>query len=317
MKDVIMKHNNLLLTIVMLLISTTASLFAQSADYNEYEIYTTAKTNPNPYAFYGIEPEPKLFKLSPRNSINSSGLGGLFVAETADKLKDHQMAISSRYKYRKLTSTKGQAFFKTEDGDVASFETSITWIGKWAEWSITVPIQEWSLSAPRTFGNRGEKNNGLGNINLGFKYTDLKDHSYYRFALGVTCTCDTGNSNNMAPAGSSDETSTKIFGCVTTKETDRATGNLELGALLNKEGEDWFLYNFGLTYEITDKVSFIGEIVGEVAGGDDKDNMDMVIGLRLAPTKDFTVEAAYYRNLRTYREYGWDNQFQIGCSKQW
>ena len=312
-----MKYNNLLLTIVMLLLSTTASLFAQSADFNEYEIYSTAKTNPYPYDFHGIEPESKLFKLTPRNSINSSGLGGLFVAETAEKLNAKQMILSTRYKYRKLTSTKGQAFFTTEEGDVASFETSLTWIGKWAEWSVTVPIQEWSLSAPRTFGRRGEKNNGLGNINVGFKYTDLKDHSYYRFALGVTCTCDTGNSNNMAPAGSSDETSTKIFGCVTTKETDRATGNLELGALLNKEGEDWFLYNFGLTYEITDKVSFIGEIVGEVAGGDDKDNMDMVLGLRLAPTKDFTVEAAYYRNLRTYREYGWDNQFQIGCSKQW
>ncbi|MBQ2595024.1 MAG: hypothetical protein II567_17285, partial [Candidatus Riflebacteria bacterium] len=71
------------------------------------------------------------------------------------------------------------------------------------------------------------------------------------------------------------------------------------------------------TYEITDRVSFIWEIAGEVAGGDDKDNMDMVFGFRLAPIKDFTFEAAYYRNLRTYREYGWDNQFQMGVSKQW
>lgn len=312
-----MKLKKMLLAAAMLLVSSTAILSAQSADFNDYEIYSTAKTNPNPYTYYGTKPKETLFKLTPRNSINSSGLGGLFVAETAEKLDAQQMVISSRYKYHKLSSTKGQAFFTTEDGDVSSFETSLTWIGRWAEWSVTVPIQNWSLSAPRTFGRRADSNNGLGNINLGFKYTDLKDHSYYRFAFGLSCTCDTGNSNNMAPAGSNDETSTKIFGCVTTKETDRATANLELGALLNKEKDDWFLYNFGVTYDITDKVSFIGEIVGEVAGGDDKDNMDMVIGFRLAPTKDFTVETAYYRNLRTYREYGWDNQFQIGACQKW
>lgn len=300
-----------------MILSTVSFLSAQTADLNDYEIYTLPQTNPNPYKYYGMKPEEKLFKLTPRNSINSSGLAGLFVAETAEKLTAKQMVLSSRYKYRKLSSTKGQAFYTTEDGDVSSFETSLTWIGKWAEWSVTVPIQEWSLSAPRTFNRRAETNNGLGNINLGFKYTDLPDHSYYRFAFGISCTCDTGNSNDMAPAGSNDETSTKIFGCVTTKETDRATANLELGALINKENEDWFLYNFGITYDITEKVSFIGEIVGEVAGGDDKDNMDMVCGLRLSPVKDFTIEMAYYRNLRTYREYGWDNQFQIGAAKQW
>ncbi|MBP5467964.1 MAG: transporter [Candidatus Riflebacteria bacterium] len=312
-----MNLKNLLLTTSMLLLSTTAILSAESADFNEYEIYSTAKTNPNPYTYYGTKPKETLFKLTPRNSINSSGLGGLFVAETAEKLTAQQMVLSSRYKYRKLSSTKGQAFYTTEDGDVASFETSLTWIGRWAEWSVTVPIQEWSLSAPRTFHRRAQTNNGLGNIAFGFKYTDLKDHSYYRFALGACCTCDTGNSNDMAPAGSNDETSTKIYGCVTTKETDRATANLELGALINKEDEDWFIYNFGITYDVTPKVSFIGEIVGEVAGGDDKDNMDMVLGFRFAPVKDFTFEVAYYRNLRTYREYGWDNQFQIGASKQW
>ncbi len=306
-----------IIMILTLLVISPSILFAQSADFNEYEIYSTARTNPNPYTYGGLEPEKSLFKLTPRNSINSSGLGGLFVAETAEKLTAKQMVISSKYKYHKLSSTKGQAFFTTEEGDVSSFETSLTWIGKWAEWSVTVPIQEWSLSAPRTFGKRADENNGLGNINLGFKYTDLKDHSYYRFAFGISCSCDTGNSNDMTPAGSNDETTTKIFGCVTTKETDKATANLELGALINKEDEDWFLYNFGITYELTDKVSFISELAGEVAGGDDKDNLDMVLGFRLSPVKDFTFEMAYYRNLRTYRQYGWDNQFQIGASKKW
>ena len=312
-----MKLKKLFLALSLVLLASASELPAMYDDYNDYEIYSTAKTNPNPNNYYGIEKEKSLFKLTPRNSINSSGLGGLFVAETAEKLTAQQMVLSMRYKYHELSSTKGQAFYTSEEGDVSSVETSITWIGKWAEWSITVPIQNWSLSAPRTFRQRADSNNGLGNIRLGFKYTDMEDHSYYRFALGLACTCDTGNSNNMAPAGSKDETTTKIFGCVTTKETDKATANLELGALLNKEDEDWFLYNFGVTYEVTDRVSFIWELVGEVAGGDDKDNMDMVFGFRLAPVKDFTFEAAYYRNLRTYREYGWDNQFQMGISKQW
>lgn len=295
----------------------TSKLFAQYTDFNDFEIYTAAKNTPNPHIFNGMNLESKLFKLTSRNAINSSGLGGLFVAETAEKLKSQQIILSSRFKYHEITSTKGQAFYSSEEGSVSTFETSMTWIGDWGDWSINVPVHRWDLSAPRTFGKRADSNNGIGNISLGFKYTDLKDHSYYRFALGTVVSCDTKNTNEMAPAGSSKGTTTKLFGCVTTKETDKATANLELGALLNKEKEDWFLYNFGLTYEITDVASFIGEIAGEVAGGNDKDNMDMILGFRLAPTSNFTFEAAYYKNLRTYRQYGWDNQFQIGGTLQW
>lgn len=310
-----MKIKNLILATTIALLAAATGSNAQYLDYNDYEIYSQAQTNP--YAYSKIGPEKKLFTLTPRNAINSSGLGGLFVAETAEKLTANQMVLSTRYKYHEITSTKGQAFYSSEEGSVSSFETSITWLGKWAEWAITIPVQKWDLSAPRTFRTRADSNNGLGNISVGFKYTDLPDHSYYRFAWGAVCTIDTGNSNEMTPAGSNDETSTKIFGCITTKETDKATANLELGALLNKEDDDWLVYNFGLTYEVTDVASFIGELAGEVAGGDDRDNLDMIVGIRLAPTKDFTAEFAYYRNLRTYRQYGWDNQFQIGGTFKW
>ena len=310
-----MKLKNIILIATVALLATVTSSNADYLNYNDYEIYSQAQTNP--YAYSKIGPEKKLFKLTPRNAINSSGLGGLFVAETAEKLTAQQLVLSSRYKYHELTSTKGQAFLNTEEGSVSKFETSLTWLGKWAEWSVTIPVAKWDLSAPRTFGSRADSNNGLGNMSVGFKYTDLPDHSYYRFAWGAVCTCNTGNSNDMVPAGSNDETSTKIFGCVTTKETDKATANLEIGALLNKEDEDWLIYNFGLTYEVTEVASFIGELTGEACGGDDKDNLDLVVGIRLAPTKDFTFEMAYYRNLRTYRQYGWDNQFQIGGTLQW
>lgn len=310
-----MKLKNLILATTIALLATATGSNAQYLDYNDYEIYSQAQTNP--YAYSKIGPEKKLFKLTPRNAINSSGLGGLFVAETAERLTANQAILSSRFKYHEITSTKGQAFYSSEEGSASSFETSLTWMGKWAEWSLTIPIQKWDLSAPHTFGTRADSNNGLGNLSVGFKYTDLPDHSYYRFAWGAVCSCNTRNSNDMTPAGSRDETSTKIFGCVTTKETDRATANLELGAFLNKEDDDWLIYNFGLTYEVTDVVSFIGELAGEVAGGDDRDNLDMVVGVRVAPSKDFTAEFAYYRNLRTYRQYGWDNQFQIGGTLKW
>lgn len=263
------------------------------------------------------EKRESLFKPNSRTAINSNGLSGYFVANTAEKLAEKQFILSSRYKFHKITSIKGQGLFSTEEGEVSSFDTSVTYVGKNSEISATIPVQSWQLSAPRTTGLMADDDSGLGNITFAYKYTGLEDHSYYRFALGVAATAKTGNSERMTVSGSGKETPTKLFGCVTTKETDRATGNLELGAIINKEDEDWFIYSLGFSYELTDHASFIGEIAGEVAGSEEKDNMDMVMGVRIAPTQNINFEFAYYRNLRTYRAYGWDNQFQIGATLQW
>jgi len=43
----------------------------------------------------------------------------------------------------------------------------------------------------------------------------------------------------------------------------------------------------------------------------------MILGIRLAPGEKFTLEFAWYRNLRTYRNYGWDDQLQAGYSLRW
>ena len=94
-----MKVKNLLLALPLIILAAVQELPAQYSDFNDYEIYSTAKTNPNPYSYYGKEKEKSLFKLTPRNSINSTGLGGLFVAETAEKLTAQQLVLSSRYKY--------------------------------------------------------------------------------------------------------------------------------------------------------------------------------------------------------------------------
>lgn len=309
--------NILIACIGALMFAAPNSAKAQYADFSDYEIYSTVQTNPYLVKQRNVTFDNGLFKRSPRTGMNCDGQGGLFVAETAEKLRKNQFILSSRYRYHKLTSTKGQAFYNTEDGNASSLDTSVTYIGDWADWSVNIPVQSWELSAPRTMGGYSDSDNGLGNMSFGFKYTGLEDHSYYRFALGAVVNVNTGDSERMKPSSFNYGHQSKIFGCVTTKETDKATGNLELGAIFKKEGEDWFFYNFGLTYEITKQASFIGEVVGEVAGGDDKDNLDLVVGIRLAPTETFGVEFAYYRNLRTYREYGWDHQFQVGGILQW
>lgn len=69
--------------------------------------------------------------------------------------------------------------------------------------------------------------------------------------------------------------------------------------------------------EATEHASVIGELVGEILGGDDKDTLDLVMGIRLTATNTFTVELAYYKNLRTYRAYGWDDQLQVGYTLKW
>ena len=280
--------------------------------FSDYEIYSLGDYKPQPVK------KPGLLKPSPRNALNSEGLGGFFVGVTADKFEPEQIILGSRYKYHKLTSSLGTSFHSTEKGSVSTFESSVNWVGKWAEWAITVPIHDWELSAPRTFGGYADSNTGLGNMKIGMKATYLPDKSYYRFAYGAVTTVTTGNPDNMLPAGSKNSDELKLFGCVTTSETDRATGNLELGTVIDSEGEDdRFLYRMGLSYEATKHVSVIGEIAGEVLGGDDKDTLDMILGIRLAPGEKFTLEFAWYRNLRTYRNYGWDDQLQAGYSLRW
>lgn len=302
-----------LLTIGIFLTSPQAAAAPRyNPAFSDYEIYSLGDYKPQPVK------KPGLLKPSPRNALNSEGLGGFFVGVTADKFESDQIILSSRYKYHKLTSNLGTSFHSTEKGSVSTFESSVNWVGKWAEWAITVPIHDWELSAPRTFGGYADSNTGLGNMKIGMKATYLPDKSYYRFAYGAVTTVTTGNPDNMLPAGSKNSDELKLFGCVTTSETDRATGNLELGTVIDSEGEDdRFLYRMGLSYEATQHVSVIGEVTGEVLGGDDKDTLDMILGIRLAPGEKFTLEFAWYRNLRTYRNYGWDDQLQAGYSLRW
>ncbi len=302
----------IVLTLMLLIQSFATAATKYNPAFSDYEIYSLGDYAPKPAKPFGV------LKPSPRNAINGDGLGGFFVATTADKFEPDQIILSSRYKYHKLSSTLGTSFHSTEKGSVSTFESSVNWVGKWAEWSVTVPVHDWDLSAPRTFGGYADSNTGLGNMKLGWKATYLRDHSYYRFAYGAVTTVTTGNPDSMLPAGSKNSDELKLFGCVTTSETDRATGNLELGTIIDSEGEDdRFLYRMGMSYEATEHVSVIGEVAGEVLGGDDKDTLDMVLGVRVAPNATFSLEFAWYRNLRTYRLYGWDDQLQAGYTLRW
>jgi len=307
----LLKTSDVKIILLALFILINTGVFAY--DPSGYEIYSVAD-----YKSPTIAKAKSIFKLSPRNAVNSEGLGGFFVSNTADLFEAEQLILSSRYKYHKLTSSRGMGFHSDEAGSVSSFESSLTWIGKWAEWAVTVPLHDWDLSAPRTFGGYAKSNTGLGNMRLGWKATYLPDKSYYRFAYGVVMGITTGNPSNMLPAGSKNSDEMKLFGCVTTRETDRATANLEIGTVIDSESEDnRFLYRLAMSYEATEHVSLIGELAGEILGGDDKDTMDLVMGIRLQATTTWTLEFVYYKNLRTYRDYGWDDQLQAGYTLRW
>ncbi len=306
-----------LIGVLLILLLQATHLSAQVENFGnlgDFEIYSMGDQSKAPPK---VEVESR-FKLTPKNALNGDGLGGFFVSETADKLLPDQLIFATRYKYHKITANRGTALHSTEDGSVSTFEGTLNWVGKWAEWAVTIPIHDWNLNAPKTFGGYPSDNTGLGNMRLGWKATYLPDKSYYRFAYGAVMTVTTGNPDRMLPAGSKKSDEMKLFGCVTTKETDRATANLELGGVIDSESEDdRFLYRFALSYEATEHASLIGEFAGEVLGGDDKDTMDLIVGIRLAPTRNFTLEIAYYKNLRTYREYGWDDQLQLGTTIKW
>ena len=280
--------------------------------FGSYEIFS-APTVQEP-----VRKRESLFSLTARNALNINGLGGLFVANTADKLEEGTMFVSGRYRFHKITSHMGKALYSTEKGDVHTFEASVNWVGEFAEWAVTIPMHSWSLSAPRTFRNSAIEDNGLGNLRFAWKATYLPDKSYYRFAYGAIADVNTGHPEAMVVAGAKDSDELTLFGVVTTQETDRATANLELGAILNSEGENnRFLYRLGLTYEATEHASLIGELAGEVEGGKDKDSLDLIAGIRFTADRRFILEFAYTRNLRTYRPFGWDDRLHTGFTFNW
>lgn len=70
-------------------------------------------------------------------------MGGFFVSNTADLLDPQQMILSMRYKHHKLTSTHGTGFHASESGSVSTIESTVNWVGRWAEWAVTVPLHDW------------------------------------------------------------------------------------------------------------------------------------------------------------------------------
>ncbi|MFZ2959754.1 MAG: hypothetical protein WA705_22975 [Candidatus Ozemobacteraceae bacterium] len=276
----------------------------------DYEIYTIGKADK-------AQNPSKLWPETPRQALNEDGLVGLFIAETADKLKPRRMFAGGQYTFFDLTSRRGTTYHSGEKGSIQSMDLKFNYLGDWAEWAAVLPVHSYSISAPRTYSKASEDNTGVGNLKLAWKATYLPDRSYYRFAYGAVIETVTGDKNTMWPTSKKDD-ELKVFGCVTTKETDFATGNLELGAIIDSGGNhNRFLYRLGLSYEATKHATFIGELAGEVQSGNDQDTLDLVTGIRLSPSGGSILEFQYTKNLRTYREFGWDDRLSAGFTIRW
>ncbi|MBF0407208.1 MAG: hypothetical protein HQM10_07635 [Candidatus Riflebacteria bacterium] len=287
------------------------SKFTGKTDFDGYEIFTLGTADRPKGETSRLLPE------TPRQALNEDGLVGLFVSETADRVRPKRMFSGVRFNYVDITSKRGRAFYSGEEGTINNLLLSLNFIGEWAEWAVTVPVHSFSLAAPRQYGRTADDNEGLGNMKLAWKATYLPDKSYYRFAYGAVIEATTGDPDTMWPTSKRDD-ELKLFGCVTTKETDYAVGNLELGAVLDSKGEnERFIYRLGLAYQATEHGTLIGELAGEVQGGDDKDSMDIIAGIRLAPSANSVIEFQYTKNLRTYREFGWDQRLGAGLTVRW
>ena len=281
-------------------------------DLGDFEVYSAPGSGKKAN---GAKP---LLEETSRNAMNNDGLLGYFVSETADKLAAGQMFAGARFEFHDLTSRRGTAYRVEDKGSVSSLLLSVNYIGEWAEWAVTIPMHRWDLSAPRTYNRMADSNEGIGNLRLGWKATYLPDRSYYRFAYGAVANVTTGNPETMLPAGSRREDELKLYGCVTTRETDWAVANLELGAIVNSGNhDDRFIFGLSMSYEASRHATLIGELVGEIQGGNDQDTMDLIAGIRLAPTRQSVLEFAYTKNLRTFREYGFDDRLQIGTTIRW
>lgn len=282
--------------------------------YGDYEVFSLETPK-----IETPKEDKKKFTLSSRNALNNKGLGGLFVATTADRFEPGNMYMSIKYLYHKLITSYDKAFYEAEGGSVDTYFSSLTWIGKTAEWSLTVPIHYWELNAPRTFKVYGEENNGLGKISFAWKATNLPDKDYYRLAYGIITNLNTGDANRMLPAGLKKSNEVGVFGCFTTPQNEHATANFELGQLYSTRTykDDKFFYRFGMTYQITNNSALIGELNGEMLNSSHKDTLDLIAGVRSGDPNKIVIELAYHLNLRNYREYGWDYQLQAGLTHKW
>ncbi|MBF0502407.1 MAG: hypothetical protein HQM09_19870 [Candidatus Riflebacteria bacterium] len=307
------RYASTMLLVLVLIVAGGNAVWAEQVNLpgmGDYEIYTLGKADK-------AQNPSKLWPETPRQGLNEDGLVGLFVAETADKLKPRRMFAGAQFYYSDLTSRRGTTYHSGETGSLQTLKLSVDYLGDWAEWSVSVPVHSYSLSAPRTYSKLPQDSTGLGNLKLAWKATYLPDRSYYRFAYGTVIETVTGDPKTMWPASKPND-ELKIFGCVTTKETDFATGNLELGAIIDSGGNNnRFLYRLGLSYEATKHATFIGELAGEVQGGNDKDTLDLVTGIRLSPSGASILELQYTKNLRTYREFGWDDRLSAGFTIRW
>lgn len=301
----------LLLLIILVIPSVCSARTSDFPEIGDYEVFSMAGADEKIV-------RKKLLKESPRNALNEDGLVGFFVGETADRLKSQRMFGGARVSYRKLNSKYGETFRGADTGDITSLVMSANYIGEWAEWSVTVPWHDVNLAAPRTFNKGALEDQGLGDLRFGWKATYLPDKSYYRWAYGSVITASTGDPARVGPAGPRNQDELKLFGCVTTKEADWAVGNAEIGVVLNSSSsKNRFIYRTGFSYEANKHASLIGELVGEIEGGDDRDTMDIIWGIRLSPTPTSVLEFSYTRNLRTYREYGWDERWEAGTTIRW
>lgn len=282
------------------------------------EDYTLINSNTSSYISSKFVSNHAKQNLVARYGLTFDGLSGLFVTDTAEKIGQKSAIGTIKLEYHNITSKYGIAFRAKEKGNALSTFISFNYLGDWAEWSVTVPIHKYDLSAPFTYNSPPSENTGIGNLKLAWKATYLPNKSYYRFAYGTVLYLTVGNSTDLAPAGSKLDDEIKIFGSVSTKESDSATAHLQLGAIINSSGIDnRFIYSFGITYDVTQSAAFITEFSGEIQGENDKDSLDMILGLRLQPSQELNLEFAYTKNLRTYRLYGYDERYHTGLNLFW
>ncbi len=320
------RRPTLLLVAILLFVGAVVPVAAASPGTGSSVPNTLALPNLDDFVVFSTPGNPivvatagsQLWPERPRHALNDDGQIGFFSAATADRIAWGRILVGLRYKFRTLGSRFGAAFANGDEGFVHTYQVGVNYLGQWAEWSALLPVHEYALSAPRTYGTPSHSETGLGDMKLGLKFTYLPDKSYYRWAYGAVVSATTGNADKMRPAGPKDDGELKLFGAVTTRETDNATLNVELGAVLTAKGDaNRALYRFGLAYEAGQYTSLIGEFAGEVLTGDDKDSLDMVIGMRVTPSSTFVMELSYTKMLRTYREYGYDDEWSFGVTERW
>ncbi|MFA7145821.1 MAG: transporter [Candidatus Riflebacteria bacterium] len=183
---------------------------------------------------------------------------------------------------------------------------------------LNIPIIDYTAKS-REIWTRDLSESGVGDMKLGFKYRVFDNAEYQmRGAFGVAFKFPTGSDDKMLGTGKTDF---EIFTAFS-KNFEKIVGHLNLGYIMTGDPNnqfypdglaDKFYYNLGIEYPHTHNVTVMAEVAGEDWGSCGM-KVEVIPGIRYAPTENFAFEVAVPICVTNDQQWGYNYRLVVGLT---